>query len=284
MINSLIFLTVLLAAPSTPRTVWCQRPLTHGEIAQSIQGKIYIMDHRRLRLSQSLQLLKKFYKVSPTPVCTLKNADFFNYPIGRALFLHPDNSLEGPMLLRTSDNPQVYLWYRGRVHNLSTKALPIKLTDHRVFRISRLSLESLPRGRPIVKSSILAGTLISYRQKLFIKTHKGLGYLPGRYRQQVKKHLSVANNKLIILTEKQYKQRQLRLVALTHLSSLIVKSYQQNLIIQNTSGHRLYLLKKGKRYYFWSQEALRKRGFQRSAIITVSDDELYLIPFAHNLY
>jgi len=271
-----VFLTFNYGGTTTmiPQS-WCTEVLQHGALAQDISGNLYVMDSKELRRFTDHHL-KKWYSTGATPVCILKSAS--SYPQGNDIKFRPDQDLEVPMALRIrgSKSKKLFLWYRGQVHELQISVKDLKLQDQRIFTISRLTLESLPKGETITNKTIMEGTVIIYKSKTFIYTRKGLRKVDKAFLTR----LNISPYGPLNINTEQFKKLRLG-TPLTFSATYVMPN---NILIRGTHPQRIYLLLNGKRHYLWSHQAILRRGLDKKAIKQLSDDELYLIPYAGNLY
>lgn len=311
----LMALSWVSAAPFPHNQTWCQKIPSHGSVLKDLQGNFYVMDDWQLRRFRTINILS-WYRFNSRPVCTLSTTSMQQFKFGQSIDFRPDQDFHQPMYFRSKhQSKQLYLWYRGKIHPVNIKSPRLNIEDRTVYRVSRIVIDSLNRGQPINNKTIMEGTLAHYNQGLvyqtYIYTRNGLRPIDQRHLSR----LNIYNGRQITLNSQDIyattrphrprhrhktkhgkrrrrtcrkhrcsRRHQLSL-QIGPLFKLINKpTLPTNILIRGSHPKRIYLLKNGKRYFFWSRYALLSRELQHQAITELTDDELYLIPYGGNLY
>ncbi len=261
-------------SPMLP-TTWCQSVLSHGALAQDLHGNLFVMDGWQLRKFAD-RSLKKWYATGRSPICIIKSADAAQYQHGNDIIFRPDQDLQYPMLLRVPNRPEQYLWTRGRIHQLKVPSKTLPLTDHRFYTISQIAIDSLPHGPAITTLPIIEGTAIRFQEKTFIHSRNGIRPIKPNLLSQ----LNLTHKKPQTVSADRFKE----LPRGKPFKLINSYSWPNNVLIRGSHPERIYLLQNNKRYYLWSRSALQSRGWESKPVKQLTDDELYLIPYAGNLY
>jgi hypothetical protein len=274
------YVTILLQSGKTESNTlkWCDQPLKQGDFIMDNQGKYYAFDDRKLRQFRATELIHH-YNHDETPAnCVLRQKDFSEYEMGEMIEFPPDQDFEQPVLVKVTNKffrGENFIWYRGRLHHLLLKPEFMKLQVNIIYQISSLTFDALNKGEPMSASTIPEGTHIEYRKKDYIYTRQGLRKID---RQNLSKiQLSPYGN--LQIADKEAEKMNLG----PDFELINDAKWPNNILIKGKS-ERLYLLKNDKRYFFWHRNSAKRKGFNLKVITEISDDELFMIPYAGTIF